>query len=172
VSVYDRDGERAARLASALSAETGIAVSVAEEFGDAARAADIVVTCTTSRSPILGPDDVRPGTFVAAVGADNPEKHEIDPALLAEHHVIVDSLDQAATIGDLHHAIAKGFMRKEDVQAELWEVVAGRKAGRRSNDEITIFDSTGVAVEDVAAAALVYERALATGRGLRLDLGA
>jgi ornithine cyclodeaminase/alanine dehydrogenase-like protein (mu-crystallin family) len=149
-----------------------VPVSVAENWRDTARSADIVVTCTTSRSPIVGPDDLRTGAFLAAVGADNPEKQEVDPALLAASRVFVDSADQAAAIGDLHHAIANGFMRKEDVQAELWEVVAGRKAGRVSDDEVTIFDSTGVAVEDVAAAALVYDRALATGRGLRFDFGA
>jgi ornithine cyclodeaminase/alanine dehydrogenase-like protein (mu-crystallin family) len=145
-------------------------VSVAEDWPAAARAADIVVTCTTARSPILGADDVRAGTFVAAVGADNPQKHEIDPALLVRARVFVDSRAQAATIGDLHHAIDAGLLRVQDVQAELWEVVAGRKGGRASEDEITVFDSTGVAIEDVAAAALVYERAVAAGRGARFDL--
>lgn len=172
VWVHDRDRERAAPFAAKLSAEIGVPVSLEETWREAARSADIVVTCTTSKSPIVGTDDVRAGTFLAAVGADNPEKHEVGPALLVRSRVFVDSLDQAATIGDLHHAIDAGVMTKGDVQAELWEVVAGRKSGRSSDDEITIFDSTGVAIEDVAAAALVYERALATGRGLRFDLGA
>ena len=172
VSVHDRDGARAAAFAADLATQTGLRVVVAKSWPASARAADIVVTCTTSTSPILGIEDVRAGTFLAAVGADNPEKHEIDPALLARSRVFVDSLDQAATIGDLHHAIDRGVMGRRDVQAELWEVVTGRKAGRTSDDEITVFDSTGVAVEDVAAAALVYERAVATGRGLRVELGA
>ncbi len=172
VWVHDRDRNRAVSLAAKLSAEIGVPVSVADQWQQTARSADIVVTCTTSKSPIVGTDDVRAGTFLAAVGADNPEKQEVDPALLAGSRVFVDSADQAATIGDLHHAIAKGFMGRQDVQAELWEIVAGRKSGRGSDDEITIFDSTGVAIEDVAAAAVVYERALATGRGLRFDLGA
>ena len=140
---------------------------------EAARAADIIVTCTTSTSPILGPDDVGRGAFVAAVGADNPEKHEIDPALLARSRVIVDSLDQAATIGDLHHAIEAGRHGQggRGGRAGAGASRAGAP-GAPPDDEITVFDSTGVAIDDVAAAALVYERATAAGRGLRLDFGA
>lgn len=130
------------------------------------------MTCTTSKSPIVGTEDVRAGTFLAAVGADKPEKHEVDPALLARTRVFVDSMDQAATIGDLHHAFGRGVMDRQQVQAELWEVVTGRKAGRTSDDEVTVFDSTGVAIEDVAAAARVYERAVAANRGLRIELRA
>jgi alanine dehydrogenase len=172
VRVHDRDHDRARRFAADLAAEIGVPVSVADDWPEAARSADIVVTCTTSKAPIVGTEDVRAGAFLAAVGADNPEKNEVEPELLARSRVYVDSLAQASTIGDLHHAFARGAMRPEDVQAELWEVVAGRKAGRGSEDEITVFDSTGVAVQDVAAAALVYERAQAAGRGLRFDLGA
>jgi ornithine cyclodeaminase/alanine dehydrogenase len=102
--------------------------------------------------------DLRPGTFLAAVGADNPQKQEIDPALLAASDVYVDSLEQAAKGGDLHHAIAAGMMRAENVRAELAAVVAGTAPGRRDENAITVFDSTGVAIEDVAAAVVVYER--------------
>lgn len=172
VWVHDRDRDRAVPFAARLAAEIGVPVRVADRWREVARSADIVVTCTTSKSPVVGIDDVCAGTFLAGVGADNPEKHEVEPALLARSRVFVDSVDQAATIGDLHHAIDQGVMGIQDVKAELWEVVAGRKAGRGSEGEITVFDSTGVAIEDVAAAALVYERALAAGRGLRFDFGA
>src|SRR5215207_6415820 len=82
------------------------------------------------------------------------------------------TIPQCATIGDLHHAIDSGLMRREDVRAELADVVSGRKPGRLAPDEIVVFDSTGTALEDVAAAALVYERALAGGAGLTVALGA
>jgi alanine dehydrogenase len=95
------------------------------------------------------------------VGADNPDKQELDPALLARSAVVVDILDQAATLGDLHHAIAAGVMTREDVRAELGAVVAGKTAGRLHDDEIVVFDSTGTALQDVAAAAAVYEKAVA-----------
>jgi ornithine cyclodeaminase/alanine dehydrogenase-like protein (mu-crystallin family) len=103
------------------------------------------------------------------VGADNPEKQELDPALFACSKVVVDSLDQCATIGDLHHALAAGCVMRDGVYAELSEIVAGRKPGRTSRDEITLFDSTGTALQDVAAAAVAYERALAMNHGARLD---
>jgi ornithine cyclodeaminase/alanine dehydrogenase-like protein (mu-crystallin family) len=172
VRVHDRDHERARRFATDLAAEIGLPVSAAEDWPEAARSSDIVVTCTTSKVPIVGTDDIRAGSFLAAVGADNPEKNEVEPALMARSRVYVDSIAQASAIGDLHHAVAQGVLRPQDVQAEIWEVVTGRKAGRGSDGEITIFDSTGVAVQDVAAAALVYERAEAAGRGLRFELGA
>jgi ornithine cyclodeaminase/alanine dehydrogenase-like protein (mu-crystallin family) len=112
----------------------------------------------------------RPGTFVAAVGADSPAKHEIDTGLLATSKVIVDSLEQCASIGDLHHALAAGVMSRDDVHAELGEIVAGLECGREREDEVIVFDSTGTALQDVAIAALVYERAVASGRGTQVDL--
>jgi alanine dehydrogenase len=169
VRVHDRDDARAAAFATRLSDETHIPVSVAQDWPAAARGADMIVTCTTSTSPILRQGGVRPGAFIAAVGADSPAKQEIEPALLATSRVFVDSLEQAAAMGDLHHAIAAGLMTAGDVQAELSAVVSGRERGRGSETEIIVFDSTGVALEDVAAAALVYERAVAAGRGQRFD---
>ena len=170
--VYDRDRRRAEELARVLAPELNLTIDVATSAAAAARNRDIVVTCTSAREPILHVGDVAPGTFVAAVGADNPEKQEIAPALLAASRVVVDVLDQAATMGDLHHAIAAGVMTREDVAAELGQIVAGRapKAARQSPDEVIVFDSTGMALQDVAAAAAVYERAQAAGRGTPVQL--
>jgi ornithine cyclodeaminase/alanine dehydrogenase-like protein (mu-crystallin family) len=89
--------------------------------------------------------------------------------LFAAGKIVVDILDQCATIGDLHHAIAAGLVKRENVHAELGEIVAGKKAGRASEDEMTIFDSTGMALQDAAAAAVVYEKAVQTGKGKRMD---
>lgn len=161
VLLYDRDPDRAARLADALSASPGPTVTVVADLAAALRSAEIIVTCTPSKQPLVRLEDVSPGTFVAGVGADNPEKHELAPSLLCGSRVVVDSLDQAATIGDLHHGLKAGALSLEEVHGELWELVAGTKRGRHSEDEITVFDSTGVAIEDVAAAALVYEKSLA-----------
>ena len=134
-------------------------VTVGSSIPAAARASDIIVTTTPSRCALLDIDDVSPGTFVAAVGADNEHKQEIAPALLGAAAVIVDDLEQCARFGDLHHALAAGGMRREDVRASLDQIVAGTKTGRLGDAEIIVFDSTGLAIEDVAAAALVYERA-------------
>jgi alanine dehydrogenase len=155
----DRDAQEARRFAREMSNELGIDVIAASDLGAASRESDICVTCTPSRKAILGAGDVSAGAFVAGVGADNADKQELAPALLKRAAVIVDILDQAAVAGDLHHAIAAGVMTRDDVRAELGEVVAGRKAGRVTNDEIIVFDSTGTALQDVAAAVAVYERA-------------
>ena len=136
-------------------------VTVATSIAAAARASDIIVTTTPSRRALLDIGDVSPGVFVAAVGADNEHKHEIAPALLRTATVVVDDLEQCARFGDLHHALAAGVMRRNDVRASLAQIVAGAKPGRLDDAEIVVFDSTGVAIEDVAAAALVYERATA-----------
>jgi ornithine cyclodeaminase/alanine dehydrogenase-like protein (mu-crystallin family) len=113
---------------------------------------------------------VAPGTFVGAVGADSEHKQELEPALMAAGTIVVDNLEQCAAIGDLHHALAAGAVSLDQVHAELAQVVAGQRPGRRTADEITLFDSTGVAIEDVAAAVAVYEKAMAAGRGLSVDL--
>jgi alanine dehydrogenase len=115
--------------------------------------ADIIVTCTPSKTPILDARHLRPGMFIAGVGADNPEKHELSPALLKESRVVADILEQAA-MGDLHHAIEAGVMTRDDVAGELSDVVLGR-VGRQSEDEIIVFDSTGTALQDLVAAQLV-----------------
>jgi alanine dehydrogenase len=91
---------------------------------------------------------------------------------MAASKVVTDVTEQCAAIGDLHHAIAAGMMRSTEVHAELGKVVAGRKPGRESSEEVVIFDSTGMALQDVAAAAAVYEKAVAAGRGTATDLAA
>jgi ornithine cyclodeaminase/alanine dehydrogenase-like protein (mu-crystallin family) len=112
---------------------------------------------------------VAPGTFIAAVGADDERKQELDPRLFAGHKIVVDLLEQCAAIGDLHHALDQGLITRGDVHAELGDVVAGKKLGRASHDEIIIFDSTGTALQDVAAAALVYEKAEQAGSHFALN---
>ena len=171
VFVFDKDAERAGQLASTLGGDISVDVVTARELREAVRASDLCVTCTTARRFFLEKEMVSPGTFIAAVGADNSEKQEIDPELLASATVVVDLLDQCATIGDLHHALAAGVMTTAGVHAELGQIVAGKKPGRTSRDEITVFDSTGTALQDVAAAAAVYVRAEAAGRGVRVVLG-
>jgi len=156
---FDTNVEAARRFALEMSPVIGAPILPITDLPRVLAISDIVVTCTTSRRPIVHVGQIKPGTCLAALGADNPEKQEIDAALLASTKVVADVLEQAATMGDLRHAIAAGVMRREDVHAELGEIVIGRKAGRQSDAEVFVFDSTGMALQDVAAAALVYERA-------------
>lgn len=168
---FDIDEGQARRFANELSKELGLEVDAVNDLAKAVRESDICVTCTPSKRYFLNSEYVSPGTFIAAVGADNEEKQELDPALMVSNKVVVDLLEQCATIGDFHHALEKGLVRKSDVYGELGEVIAGKKAGRTSDDEIIIFDSTGIALQDVAAATIVYERAIGNGAGVVIDLG-
>lgn len=166
--VWDTRPEAARALAHDLGRELRIDARATDSLA-AARESDVIVTCTSSHRAFLTPELVRPGTFIAAVGADNPDKQEIDPLLYAASVVVVDSLEQAMEIGDLHHAIKAG-MTPQQVHATLGEVLAGRKHGRVDPEAITLFDSTGIGLQDVAAAAEIYRRACAAGAGTRFLL--
>ena len=166
VSLFDLDRDAAERLAAEVRGRFAVSAEVSADLRAAVADSDIVVTATPSRKPILMLGDARPGTFVAAVGADSDTKQEIDPLLMRQAIVVVDDLAQCSHFGDLHHALSAGTMRAEDVRGSLDQVVAGQIRGRFSDDEITIFDSTGVAIEDVAAAALAFERAEEFGAGV------
>lgn len=120
---------------------------------------DIVVTCTTATSPVLFREQVRPGAFVAALGADNPEKHELAGDLFAGAAILVDDRAQAAAIGDLSHALAAGVVGESHVRADLAELASGKKRARTGEQEIVIFDSTGTGVQDVAAARAAWHAA-------------
>ena len=166
VVAVDREREAAEEFSLFARAVGDVKVTVESSIAAAARPSDIIVTTTPSQQALLDIGDVSPGAFVAAVGADNEHKQEIAPALLRAAAVIVDDLEQCARFGDLHHALAAGLVRREDVRASLDQIVSGAKPGRLSDAEIIVFDSTGLAIEDVAAAALAYERATANVDGL------
>jgi alanine dehydrogenase len=171
VYAYDTAPGAALHYAHEMAGELNLMVTPVQDLTSVADETEIWVTCTPSRRSFLGAEHVTPGALVAAVGADTHDKQELDPALLTSGKLVVDAREQCAAIGDLHHAIAAGVMGLEDVHAELGEVVAGLRAGRTSDREIIVFDSTGTALQDVASAAIVYERALRDGAGLAVALG-
>lgn len=163
--------DAAAAAFGARVLELGLSARRVSDAKTAARGADIVVTVTTSTCPLLGLADVDPGTFVAGVGADNPAKHELAADLMKASRVIVDSIAQASAMGDLHHAIAAGAMQASDVHGDLAGLVGGGRAGRASADERWVFDSTGLSIQDLAAAEMIYERARAAGSVPQILLG-
>jgi alanine dehydrogenase len=167
ILAFDLDGAKAGRFAASAQAALGISVAPVKDLKAAMLGSDIVITCTTARKFFVTPDMVRPGTFIAAVGADHEDKQEIAPELMARAKVVTDSTEQARRMGDLHHAIAAGVMRAADVHAELGEIVAGLKSARESEEELTVFDSTGTGLQDVAAAIAVVRAALTECRGSR-----
>ena len=160
---WDRDGLRAEALAREAERVLGLAAEPVGGIDAVAPACDVIVVCTTACEPFLMPDHVAPGCFVAAVGADSPAKNEVHPELMARARVVVDVLDQCLAMGDLRHAIRAGVMRAEDVHAGLGTLVIGDAVGRTSKDQVFVFDSTGTALQDVAAAAAIYERVCGQG---------
>jgi ornithine cyclodeaminase/alanine dehydrogenase len=167
VLAYDQDAGKAAAFAISFGKELAIPIAPAPNLAEAVGQSEIVITCTTARRFFVTREMVRPGTFIAAVGADNENKQEIDPHLMAQVIVVTDLTEQACKIGDLHHAIDAGTMTPDKVHAELGEVVSGKKRGRTSADETFIFDSTGTGLQDVAAAIAVYRLALNAGAGTK-----
>jgi alanine dehydrogenase len=167
----DIDRDKARAYARAMSDELGLPVDVTDDLRGSIARSQICVTCTTSHTPVVAPDFLHRGLFLAAVGADNPAKQELDPRVLVGGKVVVDSLDACAASGELHHAVEAGVMTREDVHGELSGVAVGRVQGRSTEDEVFVFDSTGTALQDVAAAVLVYTNAIAAGCGVTVTLG-
>ena len=172
IYAFDTDEDAAKNFAARVLEEVRITVEPVSDLSSALQESDVCITCTPSANFFIGRQDIRPGTFIAAVGADDAHKQEIEPALIASARVVADNLDQSCTIGDTHHAIAAGLLRKEDVYAELSEIVSGKKPGRTTVDDITVFDSTGIALEDAVAAITVYEKAHAGRIGVPFDFAA
>jgi len=138
---------------------------------DAVRGADVVVLATGSTTPVIQSDWVGPGAHVIGVGACRPNQREMDPALVARATLVVDSRAAAMVeAGDILLAIRDGHITAAHIHAELGEIASGAKPGRRSPDEITIFKSLGLAIEDVVSAGLAYRRVKAAGGGVRVAL--
>jgi alanine dehydrogenase len=169
VFAFDRDRDQADAFVEQMNRETNVEVIAVDDFADVALSSRAIVTCTSSRTPFLGRNHVSPGTFIAAVGADNDDKQELEPELMAHSRVVVDLVEQCAGIGELHHALVAGTMTRTDVVAELGAIVAGTERPDFSDNDIIIFDSTGSAIQDVAAAGIIYERAKSNDIGLSME---
>ena len=166
IYLCDIEPARAERLAGRLG-------DLDCEVGDhraVAASADVLCTTTFSRRPVVRAEWVRPGTHVNAMGADAPGKQEIDPALLKTAAVFVDDWKQAAHSGELNRLLESGEIERRDVAGTLGEVLAGTIPGRRDERQVTVFDSTGLAIQDLAVARRVWLRARERGVGLSVEL--
>ncbi len=171
VKVYDID-ERASKDFAEFSSMVveGLRVEVCRTPKEAVEGADIITTATPSREPIVMDEWVGKGVHLNCVGADAPGKEEIDPRILLRAKVVVDDVEQAVHGGEINVPIAKGLFKREQIYGELGEIVAGLKRGRERADEITVFTSTGLAIQDAVTAKLAYDKALAMGLGMRIRL--
>jgi len=165
IKIYDKSNEAVETLIRQFPEFKLEQVSIEE-----AVASDIVCTLTPSRSPVVNVSWVRPGTHINAVGADAEGKQELDTELLGMACVVVDDIAQACHSGEINVPIRQGLFKAEQIWSTLSEIIAGSRPGRQSAQEITIFDSTGLAIEDIATAQLVYQRAKELGGFLSLDI--
>jgi alanine dehydrogenase len=169
--IYDVKREQAETYAEEMGKRIALAVSVAGSPTEAVRRADVICTATTSSRPVFDDADVRPGTHINAVGAYTPEMQEIPPETVLRGKVVIDHHEAAlAEAGDLLIPIKQGLIDASYIYAELGEIVAGHRPGRESVEEITLFKSVGVAVQDVAAASAVLRAAREMGLGTAVAL--
>jgi alanine dehydrogenase len=165
VNVHDLSQEAAGKLKDSLS-QFNIKITSIEE----AVASDILCTLTPSRSPIVKREWVRGGTHINAVGADAKGKQELDPKILKDAVVFVDDIRQASSGGEINVPLRQGMYSTDEVRGTLAELVIGKKRGRANADDITVFDSTGIAIEDIAVARFIYEKAVEKGGYRSIDL--
>jgi alanine dehydrogenase len=167
ILVHDLFEKQIERLAKILGKE-GIKIKKAGLEETAKQ--DILVTVTPAREPILKREWILSGTHINAVGADAPEKEELDPETLREAKIVVDNWEQASHSGEINVPLAKGIISKKDIFGELGEIVVGKKPGRESDKEITVFDSTGLAIQDLYTAHLVYTLAKKEKIGKEIEI--
>jgi alanine dehydrogenase len=141
-------------------------IKTSTNLEDVVPGADVVVTLTPARGPIVRDEWIAPGTHIAAVGADKSGDQELEAAILERARIFVDDIRQCRTDGEINVPLAQGLITEADIAGEIGEVVAGKKPGRTSAEEVTVFDSTGIALQDSATVPLEYERAVAAGVGI------
>lgn len=170
VFVWDCVPTHAQRYAHEMAGELGVEVSVASSIEEAVREADLIITVTPSRQPLVQADWVSTGAHINAIGSDGPEKQELDVQVLAQaDRIIADRLSQCLRLGEIHHAVQAGVISVRDVAGELGEVISGKVPGRTDDHQITVCDLTGVGVQDAAIAALAYQNALKMGVGESIE---
>jgi alanine dehydrogenase len=171
VLVVSRSAETAEAFAKRVGRQLGADVVPARSASAALGEADVVITATTSPTPVFAGRDLRPGTHVDAVGAFQPTTRELDAETVARARVFVDTFEAAwREAGDLLLAIRDGAITRAHVAGELADLVTGRHPGRQSDAEITCFKSVGFAAEDAVTARLAYDRARRSGRGTTIDI--
>ncbi len=170
VKVSDKTKASRDSYVKEMTEKLGLDIHGVDSDEEAAKDTDIVVTVTPARGPIVKNEWIGPGVHINAIGADAPFKEELDPKILKKAKIVVDDWEQASHGGEINIPFAKGLITKEDVWADLGQVVAGLKEGRTSPDEVTIFDSTGLAIQDAITADYVYKQALVKGVGEKIEI--
>jgi len=158
VRIWSRDEELAWQLHREMQPQLPFALEVCSRPEDAVRGAQVIITATPSREPIVLNEWVSAGTHITCIGADAPGKQELDPALLKRARIFLDDLAQGMESGEVNVPLRQGLLKPEDIIGELGEVLVGKKQGRTSPDDITVFSSTGLALQDLACGAVLLRK--------------
>jgi len=162
VKAFSRREETRQRFAEKMAAKLELNVHPVDSV-EAAAEADIVVTTTYATGPVVKKHQIKPGTHINAIGADAQGKQELEAELLQAAKIVIDDFEQACHSGEINVPLSQGQLKVEDIYGTLGEVAAGMKKGRENDEEITIFDSTGLAIQDIVCAKLVYQKAKERG---------
>jgi ornithine cyclodeaminase/alanine dehydrogenase len=165
VHAWDSDADALRRYKADIEAEFGIPVTMAASSREAVERADILVTTTRGKGSLVEAGWVRPGTHIVAIGTDQRGKQELDPEIFRNAKVVNDSIEQCTEKGETWHPLDRNIIARGDIHAEIGEILLGRKPGREDDDEVTIFDSTGMAIQDNTTSARIYRNALESGAG-------
>jgi alanine dehydrogenase len=171
IKIYSPSGTSATNVKQELESQIGIVIEVAKSAEETVRGCDLIVTATTAKDPIVTAEWLKPGAHINAVGSHRPDLRELDGATLARSKVFVDSRAAImAECGDILLALEEKSITPDHVQTEIGEVLARTKPGRSKADEVTLYKSVGIAIQDVATAHLVYHKALAKNVGTHVIL--
>ncbi|MEW6010669.1 MAG: alanine dehydrogenase [Methanobacterium sp.] len=168
--VYCRTCSSRENFARNMTEKYDIPVKAVDSIQNAVKNKDVVVTVTPVDDPIIKSEWISPGTHINAMGADAPGKQELESSILVKSRVFIDCWDQASHSGEINVPLSQGILKKEDLKGKLGDVINGKIPGRMSDEDITIFDSTGLAVQDITTAWTIYNKASAGKKGHKINL--
>lgn len=160
IYAWDNQEEVSSQYKIDIEREFGIPVFLAKSKQDAVERADILITTTRGKGSVVAADWVKPGTHIVAIGTDQRGKQELDPEIFRGARLVVDSISQCTDKGETWHPLQQGIITRDDICGDIGDVLLGNKPGRQNNDEITIFDSTGMAIQDNRTAEMIYRNAI------------
>jgi alanine dehydrogenase len=169
IHAWDHHPQSLAQYQADIEREFGIPVVAARSKQDAVEQADILVTATRGKGSLVEAAWIRPGTHIVAIGTDTVGKQELEPEVFRNAKIVNDSIAQCVEKGETWHPLNRNIISREDIHAEIGEILLGRKAGRETDDEVTIFDSTGMAIQDNTTAFRIYRNAVASHIGTAFE---
>lgn len=165
IHAWDNNLDTLSKYKTDIEGEFGIPVVMANSKKEAVEQADILITTTRGTGSLVEAGWIKPGTHIVAIGTDQQGKQELDPEIFRNAKVVVDSMEQCIEKGETWHPLNKNIITKDGIHGEIGEILLGKKPGRENDEEITIFDSTGMAIQDNTTSSKIYQNALANNVG-------